>query len=176
MKDAFWLSLYTGGRSSDIVELRWCDIVYDATGKPMCFNSSDDKFNRSHNHLVTEDERKIKQFMIYEEFKEFLELIGHQKYKHSNQFVLAPKTAIKRETMAGTISKAFTQFMSKTDIKEKFVFKNLRKTFSTNVRCQFGDLAHHITGHEGIGVMDKHYADKSLAQNKMRNEFKVFEN
>ena len=142
----------------------------------MHFNSGDNKFNRSNSNIVSNEEKKIKQFQIYDDFKAFLDRVGYDKYKNSDNYVLAPETAYKRETMIDLISKAFTQFLSKTDIKVKLEFKNLRKTFSTSVRMQYGDHAHYITSHGGLSVMDKHYIDKSDVQKKMRKGFKIFEN
>lgn len=174
--DAFWLGLFTGGRRDEVVYLKWSDIVYDENGQPLHFNSGDNKFNRSNSNIVSNEEKKIKQFQIYDDFKAFLDRVGYDKYKNSDNYVLAPETAYKRETMIDLISKAFTQFLSKTDIKVKLEFKNLRKTFSTSVRMQYGDHAHYITSHGGLSVMDKHYIDKSDVQKKMRKGFKIFEN
>jgi integrase len=174
LKDAFWLGLYTGGRRDEVVRLKWSDIVYDENGQPSHFNCSDYKFNRSHNDIVTDEERKVKQFLIYSDFMTFLERIGYSAHRNSDSYVLAPESSYKRETMIDLISKAFTQFLSKTDIREKLLFKNLRKTFSTSVRNQCGDQAHLITSHGGLSVIDKHYHDKTQVQNKMKKEFEIF--
>ncbi|MBC7654284.1 MAG: hypothetical protein H7098_07405 [Oligoflexus sp.] len=74
------------------------------------------KLYKHRSNIVSEEEKKVKQFMIYSDFEVFLERIGHDKYKYSNLYVLAPESSYKRETMIGLISKAFTQFLSKTDI------------------------------------------------------------
>jgi hypothetical protein len=78
--------------------------------------------------------------------------------------------------MIDLVLKAFGQFLSKTDICKKLEFKNIRKTFLTSVRMQYGDYAHSISDREGEKVMDKHYIDKSDVQKKMRKGFKIFEN
>ncbi|MES2566982.1 MAG: hypothetical protein V4565_08960 [Bacteroidota bacterium] len=173
--DAFWLGLFTGGRKDEVVFLKWSDIIYDENGELSHFNMKDFKFNRSHSNIMSENDCKIKQFMIFSDFKAFLMRLGHEHYKGTEKYVLAPESGLKRETMADLISKAFTHFLSKTNINKKLVFKNLRKTFSTAVRMQFGEQAHYITAHSGTAIMDKHYVDKMDVQVKMKNEFRIFE-
>lgn len=100
---------------------------------------------------------------------------GYEKYIKTDKYVIAPETTYKRETMIDLISKAFAHFLLKTDIKEHIMFKQLRKTFNTSVRMQFGEHAHLITGHEGTAILDKHYVSKSNTQDTMRKAFKIYQ-
>jgi hypothetical protein len=105
---------------------------------------------------------------------DFLRTIGYEKYKNTDCYVLAPDSNHKRKTIMEDITKGFTHYLSKTDLKESFAFKHLRKTFATSVNMSFGDKAHLITDHEEMNVMKRHYIDKGIMQEEMRNGFKIF--
>jgi integrase len=173
--NAFWLGLFTGGRREAVINLKWSGIRVDEKKVPSYINVSDYKYNQSKSDVVSEDEKKVDSLVIYKEFYKYLIKLGYEKHKGSERYILAPETNMKRETMKDFISKAFTHFAQIIEPEEKLEFKHLRKTFATAAYNQFGDEANFITGHEGIGVMQKHYLNKKAIQKKARESFKIFD-
>lgn len=176
MVDSFYLSLYTGGRLDEVTNIRWSDIIYDEHGVPMFINSEDYKFNRAHSDIVSEDDKKGKLFVVFKEFREFLQRIGLEEKRHSNDFIIGAESIESRRTIKENMSKGFTHFKRKAGISEKVSWKNLRKTYITQVNKSQGSETAMVTDHDGMDVVRKHYINKDEVKKRAINEIKIYEN
>jgi hypothetical protein len=80
-------------------------------------------------------------------------------------------------TVKSIITKGFTHFKREAGIDENKCFKNLRTTYISRHRAEFGDLGLTATmsDHSNPKVVDKHYNAQIDAIKKSVN-FKVFSN
>lgn len=173
--NSFWLGLFTGGRRDAVVNVKWSDIRVDENKIPYSIDISDYKYNRAKSDVVSEDEKKVDEIIIYPEFYQYLLKLGFEQHMGSERYILAPESTMKRETMKDVISKAFAHYAQIINPDQKLEFKHLRKTFSTAAYRQFGKEANVLTGHKGMRVVEDHYLDRSVLQKKAREEFKIFE-
>ena len=82
---------------------------------------------------------------------------------------------LSRSTVKNIITKGFTHFLRVAGINEKKSFKDLRKTFISRHRAEYGDtgLTSTISDHSNKEVVDKHYTTQMDAVRKSIN-FRVF--
>jgi integrase len=160
LKHAFKLGLYTGGRSEDIVQLKWNDIIQDAKGNFDTLKTIDYKIDRANSHRTSKNERFEKYFTITKELGDLLKEMGYDLYKGCEKFIIAPEDNLKRSTIAALISRAFSHYYKQLNTEKEIKFKNLRKTYITSALSQFGESSTALTNHRTIAMSDKHYHDK----------------
>lgn len=81
LKQAFLLGLYNGGRSEDIVELKWSDILLQEDGKFDIIETIDHKINNTNSNRISAEDQFIKHFAITKSLVELLIDMSYLKYK-----------------------------------------------------------------------------------------------
>ena len=174
LKFAFRLGLYTGGRSEDIVELKWTDVVLGEDGKFDTLKTIDYKIDNANNNRTSKEERFVKFFAITQELGDLLLEMGYDRYKNSDKFIIAPEDGLKRSNVAGIISRSFSHYYSQLNTGKIITFKNLRKTFMTSALREFGVASTALTNHTSISMTNKHYYDKEVTRDEAKQSFSVF--
>lgn len=174
LNHAFRFGLFTGGRSEDIVELKWSDIILDEDKKLHTLRTIDYKIDRANSNKTNMKERLYKFFAITSELEELLVEMGYEKYKNSDKYIIAPDDQLKRSNVARIISGAFTHYYKQLNTGREVTFRNLRKTFITSAMNQFGDASTALTNHKHISISDKHYHDKEVTREAAKGSFSVF--
>lgn len=174
LKFAFRLGLYTGGRSEDIVELKWSDIRLQDDGNFDVIETIDHKINKANRHRISETDRFTKSFAITKELGELLHEMGYEKYKKTNKYILAPEDGLKRSNVASIISRAFSHYYAQLKTGKDISFRNLRKTFMTSAFKEFGVASTALTNHKNPSITNKHYYDKEVTRDEAKEKFSVF--
>jgi len=176
LKHAFQLGLYTGGRSEDIVELKWCDIQLTEDGKFDTLKTIDYKIDKANSNRTSQTDRLFKHFAITNELAQVIIEMGYEKFKGSNKYIIATEENLKRTNVARIISGAFTHYYKQLNTGRAVTFRNLRKTYITSALNQFGAASTALTNHKNISISDKHYHDKEVTRNEAKKTFSVFAN
>ncbi len=174
LKDAFKLALFTGRRREEIINFMWRDIIKDKSGTPILISSADRKVNNIQ-HRTEEGQKKINYIPITAELYQLLLDLGYEKFKGSDQYILAPQVNMQRnKSMADAISRSFSHFFKLSNPARKLKFKSIRKAYLTSMQVRTGD-AKIVSGHSGNAVLEKHYFDKAVIAQSLR-DFSVFGN
>jgi integrase len=174
LKHAFKLGLFTGGRSEDIVELKWTDVLLDAKGKFDTLKTIDYKIDRANSNRTSKEERFEKFFAITQELGDLLKEMGYENYRGSDKYIIAPEDKLKRTTIAALISRAFSHYYKQLNTGKQISFKNLRKTFMTSALMEFGEASTALTNHKHLSMTNKHYFDKEVTRDEAKQSFSVF--
>ena len=174
LKFAFKLGLYTGGRSEDIVELKWSNIRLQEDGKFDTLETIDHKIDSANSHRISEADRFTKFFAITKELADLLIEMGYEKYKNTDKYILAPEDGLKRSNVAGIISRSFSHFYAQLNTGKIITFRNLRKTFMTSAYKEFGLASTALTNHKNPSMTNKHYYDKEVTRDDAKENFSVF--
>lgn len=86
-----------------------------------------------------------------------------------DECIIAPK--LERQTVKSIISKGFTFFKRIAKIDDKKCFKDLRTTYISKHRAEFGDLGltATVSDHSNLDVVDEHYNAQIEAVKKSIN-------
>lgn len=171
---AFKLGLFTGGRSEDIVELKWSNIRLQEDGKFDKIETIDHKIDSANSNRTSAADRITKCFAITQELGELLFEMGFERYKGSNKYIIAPEDGLKRSNVAGIISRSFSHYYSLLNTGKIITFRNLRKTFMTSAYKEFGMASTALTNHKNPSMTDKHYYDKEVTRDEAKENFSVF--
>jgi integrase len=173
LKDGFRLALQTGRRREEITNLKFDQIKDDENGNSF-IKIQDYKVNRIQNRL-TDDEKKFVLVPVTNSLRELLNELGFQKYKGSNNYILAPESKIDRKRiMPDLLSRAFAHYYQQLGTGKKLSFKALRKTYITGLAIYLGEnSARLITQHSGNKVIKEHYLDQQVLA-KAASGFEVF--
>lgn len=174
LKYAFRLGLYTGGRSEDIVELKWSDIRLQEDGKFDTLETIDHKIDSANSHRISEKDRITKSFAITQELGALLIEMGYERYKNTSLYIIAPEDGLKRSNVAGIISRSFSHYYDLLNTGKPITFRNLRKTFMTSAYKEFGLASTALTNHKNPSMTDKHYYDKEVTRDEAKENFSVF--
>ena len=174
LKWAFRLGLYTGGRSEDIVELKWSDITLDEKGQLYTLRTVDYKIDHANSNKTSKSERYFKHFAITKELANLLFEMGYKKYRNSDKYIVAPDDGLKRSNVSGIISRSFSHYYSLLGTGKTITFRNLRKTFMTSALREFGVASTALTNHTSVSLTNKHYYDKEVTRDEARKKFSVF--
>ena len=174
LKFAFLLGLYTGGRSEDIVELKWLDVILQEDGKFDTLKTIDYKIDNANSNRTSNEERVVKHFAITQELGELLIEMGYEKYKGTDKYIIASDDCLKRSNIAGIISRSFSHYYSQLNTGKMITFRNLRKTFMTSALREFGVASTALTNHANISMTNKHYYDKEVTRDEAKQSFSVF--
>jgi integrase len=172
LADAFRVALETGRRREEIINLKFSDIIAENNGVSF-IKTEDYKVNRIRNR-VEDYEKKYIFIPVTKSLKELLIHLGYEKYKESDNYILAPEVQNKRtRVMSDVLSQGFAHFYGQLKTGKKLTFKCLRKTYITNLSIYMGGNAKAITGHSDDSVIERHYLDKK-ALVKAAQGFEVF--
>ena len=172
LKTAFELGLYTGGRREEVVSMKWNGIKLTRLGDLSRIEVTHYKLTRANKDLLDKGEVEIKKVLMNEDLKELLMLLGYEKYKGSDRYILAPEEKCTRETMMAIITKMFNRYFRMIGAEESKQFKDLRKTYSTIMFILKGEEANEYTGHGGMGILRSNYIDDNAVLDARREEFK----
>lgn len=170
LADGFRLAYETGGRREEVINLKWSDIKIK-DGIPY-IETEDYKRNRIERRTDPK-QKKYKYFAITSTLKQLLFDLGYEKYKDTNQFILAPEVKSTRQrVMADVLSRGFTHFYKQLNTGDELTFKCLRKTYITNLGIKFGHgNIKTITGHTNDRTIERNYTDqRMLAQSRFDTE------
>ena len=174
LKNGIRIAVFTGGRSEDLVELKWSNIQLDKNGNLHTIKSIDYKIDNANNHKIGNREHYYKYFPITEELKEELMEIGYEKYKDTDKYIIGPEENMKRSNVARFLSGAFTFYYRQLNTGKKAQFKTLRKTYHTSALIQYGAASTALTNHATISITDKNYHDKEVTREHAVGSFSVF--
>jgi integrase len=169
LKHAFRLALETGRRREEIINLKYRD-VYQTKGY---IRSEDLKVNHIQKRKREED-KKYNYIPLTESLSELLNELGYEKYKGSDQYLLAPDVKSKRnKVMADLLSRSFTHYYKQLNTGRDLTFKCFRKTYLTNLWLFMGGNAKAISGHSTDEIIERHYLDKEAVA-RVASDFNVF--
>jgi integrase len=152
------LGLYTGRRREEICNMRFSDIFTSPDGR-MYIKAEDLKVNRIKN--LTEEDKKYNYVPVTPQLKKLLLELGYEKYKGTDNFILAPELNHNRtKYLMDNLSRGFGHYYEKLGTGRKLTFKSLRKTYITNLTLYMGDNARLVIGHSSNAVRDKNYIVK----------------
>ena len=171
---AFRLGLYTGGRSEDVVKLKWSDVILGEDGTFDTLKTIDYKNDKANSNKTSATERMFKFFAITKELGNLLIDNGYEQYKNSDKYIIAPEDQLKRSNVARIISGAFTHYYRQLNTGREVTFRNLRKTFITSALMEFGAASTALTNHKNIDISVKHYQDKEVTRDEAKQNFSVF--
>ena len=177
LSDGIRLGLETGRRREEVINLKWNGIK-NSDGVSYIV-VEDYKVNRIQNR-IKDEEKKLIYVPITESLQELLNEMGQEKYKNSDNFILAPeiKTSRKR-VMSDILSRGFSHYYNQLETGRKLTFKCLRKTYITNLQIYMGSnitAISNITGHsDNSNVIERNYIDKKEIA-KAGKGFKIFQN
>lgn len=150
---AFKLGAFSCLRLDELVHMKYKDIV-NIDGIWML-----ESMNRKANKLIdNKNRRRIKRIPVIPElYQILLEECDFGNKKGMDEYIIAPK--LERQTVNSIISKGFTFFKRVAKIDENKCFKDLRTTYISRHRAEFGDLGltATVSDHSNPKVVDKHY-------------------
>jgi integrase len=173
LKHSFKLALATGGRREEFMTLKFSDIVVDENGIPSGITQENFKVNRIMGLSKSDEGKQVKFIPMTQELIDLLIELDFEKYKGSDNYLIAPDSLVTRKTMIDFVSKAYSHYWKKTGIDKPLQLKNLRKTFMTSLVDHFGDKANLVSDHEGMEVVKKYYLNKRQLTNGLE-AFSVF--
>ncbi len=173
LKWGFRLGLYTGGRSEDVVELKWSDITLK-DGKFDTIKTIDHKMDSANSNRTSKEERLTKFFAVTKELGELLIEMGYKKFKGTDKYILATDDGLKRSNVSGILSRSFSHYYSLLNTGKEVTFRNLRKTYMTSALREFGEASTALTNHATVNMTIKHYQDKEVTRDAAKESFSVF--
>lgn len=153
--DGFKLSLLTGGRREEVVDLRWSNI----------FSSVKDvKFFKIRNIKVESltDEDYWKYIPINTDLMNLLLELGYDDKKQTDDFILFPEREILSKTIMNDLSKGFTHYKNMANINKKVSFKNLRKTYLSWVNAVMNKDTGILSSHSTHEILERYYIDPTI--------------
>lgn len=174
MKNAFLIALFAGGRNEEISKLQWNKITLDEEGEMHFIEIPDFKVSRRKGPIKTEEDYKIKRIVITSEFRELLISMGYHDKKNTEEYIIAPEEPRTRDGIKRLISNSFSHFFKVSGNQSIKTLKHLRKTYATAAKRDYGNQANVITDHDGMGVINKHYANEEELLKYAQKNFSVF--
>ena len=172
LKNGFRLALFTGRHREEIINLKFNDIGLNSD-ETVYVKVQDYKVNRIQNRN-SDEEKKYIWIPVTSELRSLLLEFGLEKYKETNEFILAPEIKTNRtKGMSEALSKGFSHFFDQLNSKKKLTFKSLRKTYITLVDMYLSGNAKAVTGHSRDSVLDDHYIDRKKVVAKVAQRFGV---
>jgi integrase len=171
LKEGLRLFLYTGRRRSEVVNIKFSDIIENKEGVPVTIKVEDQKVNNIQG-VKKEGAKKMIYVPVTAELQQLLNELGYEKYKGSDRYLLAPNITEDRTNLIQNYSRAFSHYYSLLNTGRKLNLKCLRKTYITRMAIRMGSEVKSITGHSGNEVL-KHYINQEEVAISLRN-FSVF--
>lgn len=153
--EGFKLSLLTGGRREEVVDLKWSNIFMSVRGV---------KFFKIRNikvELLT-DEDYWKYIPINTDLMNLLLEFGYNDKKQTNDFILFPERQVLTKTIMNDLSKGFTHYKKMANIDKKVSFKNLRKTYLSWVNAVMNKDTGILSSHSTYEILERYYIDPAI--------------
>jgi integrase len=154
--NGFKLSLLTGGRREEVVDLKWSDILISVTGTKF-FKVKNLKVNS-----IKKDDGYWKHFPINVDLFNFLVEMGYEEKKNSNDFILYPERKVLTKTIMNDLSKGFTHYKKMAGIDKEISFKSLRKTYLSWVNAVMNKDTGILSSHSTHDVLERYYIDPKI--------------
>jgi integrase len=171
IKDAFRLAELTGSRREELINLKYSGITIkeDGTGYIKVENY---KVNR----IQKRKDEKYKKYVyipLTKSLRKLLDEFGYEKYKSTDNYILAPETKDKRnKVMSDLLSRAFTHYYDQLNTGRKLTFKSFRKTYITQLKLYMGGgNIKDTTGHSNENVIEKYYLDREAIALSVSKDF-----
>lgn len=170
LPDAMKLLLYTGRRRTEAVNMKWSDAIYK-DGTLQYIQVADRKVNAQ--KCLEEKDWIFHYVPGTEELRDLLKQLGEEKYRDTDNYIIAPEERMSRETMARLLSKSFSHYAKQLNLN--LSLGCLRRTNFSSLAAAIGlENAQTVSGHSGLQVMRRHYISKKvLAQAAKHNVFKT---
>lgn len=170
LKVSFKLFLLTGLRREEVVDLKWSDIYY--SGETYFFMIDNKKVQRNKNNKGV----FVKYIPINSDLINLLNELGFDEFKTTNNYIISPDRRENSLTIMNNISKGFTFYKNKANIKKDISLKHLRKTYISWVNQVMGGDTRILTSHSSEGVLKEHYLDPTILDTIQKGmlEIKVF--
>ena len=166
---AFKLGAFTGLRLDELVHIKYSDIKFkDGIWVLEADNNKATKLSGRNSN------RRYYLLPLIPELSKVLEdECGLEQHRGVNDYIIAPELG--RTTVKDIISKGFTHFKRLAGIDEGKCFKDLRSTYESRHRADYGDngLTSIVSDHSNPDVTDRHYTAKIEAA-KVSINFRVF--
>jgi integrase len=170
LKEIFLLALLTGRRREGLVTMKFNEITADKNGRPYYITTNDIKFNKRY-RLFHENDKKKVIIPVSVEMEEFLNLMGYEKYKGTDRYIVASDIRENRTTIMNLTSKAFSHYWTKYSTEKELEFNSLRKTYINEIDIRYGSRGKIIT-HGATGeLINKHYRDVMKIIDDMRGQY-----
>lgn len=146
----FKLSLLTGGRREEVVDLKWSNIFMYVRGV---------KFFKIRNikvELLTAEDY-WKYISINTDLMNLLLKLGYHDKKQTDDFILFPERQILKKTIMNDLSKGFTHYKKMANIDKKVSFKNLRKTYLSWVNAVMNKDTCILSSHSTYEILERYY-------------------
>jgi len=170
LKVGFRLSLLSGLRREEVTDLKWSDIFF--SGDISFFMIKNKKVERN-NNIKGEFYKYVP---INSDLSDLLIELGYDKMKTTDYYILCPNGKESQLTIMNTLSKSFTFYKNKSEIKKEISLKHLRKTYISWVNQVMGNETGKLTSHSTKGVLIEHYLDPTILNTIQRGmlNIKVF--
>lgn len=156
---AFRLALITGRRREELTTMKWSDIK-EVNGE-LYIQVEDIKVNRIKKRL-DEAQKKYNPTPVNPELMELLTEMGYEKYRGTDNYILAPEVKMSRgKAMCNILSRSFAHYYKQLNTGKQLTFKSFRKTNFTELQLKFGDNARFISGHTSTNILGTRYVDHS---------------
>lgn len=173
LKDGIELSLHTGGRREEVVNLKW-DMISEIDGQPTYITVRNLKVERQKGEGFS-DNVAPKIIPITKSLIKLLYRMGYEKKRGSYEYLLSPdRTGISSKTIMENLSKGFSHFYNQLETGRKLQLKSLRKTYLTYLNSALSNDTKSLSSHSTNEVLEKHYIDKRIV-NKAVKELNIFD-
>ena len=167
LKVSFKLFLMTGLRREEVVNLKWSDIYY--SGETYFFMINNKKVERNKNNKGV----FYKYIPINSDLLDLLNELGFDKFKTTNEYIISPNRSESSLTIMNNISKGFTFYKNKSNIKKDISLKHLRKTYISWVNQVMGGDTRILTSHSSEGILKEHYLDPTILNTIQKGMFEI---
>lgn len=164
---AFKLGIFSCLRLEELVNVKYKDIIYIETERVWILESDNRKANKL---IVDKKNRRIKRIPVIQELHQILlEECDFENNMGKDEYIIAPK--LERQTVKSLISKGFTHFKRKAEIDDEKCFKDLRTTYISRLRAEYGNLGltATVSDHSNQEVVEKHYSAQIEAVKKSKD-------
>lgn len=154
---AFRLALTTGRRREELTTMKWSDIK-EINGE-LYIQVEDIKVNRIKRRL-DESQKKYNPTPVNQELMQLLNEMGYEKYKGTDNYILAPEANLNRgKSMCNILSRSFAHYYKQLNTGNQLTFKSFRKANFTELQLRYGDNARFISGHTSTNILGTRYVD-----------------
>lgn len=161
---AFRLAILTGRRREELTRMVWTDIK-EINGE-LCLLVEDIKVNRIKRRVG--NQKRYNPTPVTPELMLLLNEMGYEKYKGTNNYILAPEVNISRgKVMCNILSRSFAHYYKQLNTGKNLTFKSFRKTNFTELQIKYGDNARFISGHPSTNTLAKKYVDPNALAVKL---------
>jgi integrase len=172
LKSAFQIGLETGLRREEIVSLKWNNLreIQHLGNSCYILDVNNLKVNR---RMFGEDTGEyVKPIPVTKGLLNLLESLGLSKKKGEDEYIIDRGESTDVDNLMDTISRGFTHFIKQVTDR-KIEFKDLRKTYITQLSLKLGKNTKLFTGHSDDQVLrDSYIAEEFISANL--GNFSVF--